>query len=42
MLYKEFDALDDDITSVVEKAELNMYLEDKRLNKALDIDVLNY
>ncbi|KAK1366616.1 hypothetical protein POM88_042177 [Heracleum sosnowskyi] len=39
---KEFDALDCDQGTASEKSELDKYLEEKRLNKALDVDVLDY
>ncbi|KAL8116100.1 hypothetical protein AgCh_022553 [Apium graveolens] len=38
---KEFDALERDLNPV-EKTELEKYLEEKRLNKSLDIDILEY
>ncbi|KAL8157067.1 hypothetical protein AgCh_001966 [Apium graveolens] len=38
----EFDALENDLSSAVEKTELDRYLEEKRLNHAIDIDVLEY
>ncbi|KAL8097492.1 hypothetical protein AgCh_030575 [Apium graveolens] len=40
-IMKEFDALERDLNSV-EKTELEKYLEEKRLNKSLDIDILEY
>ncbi|KAL6502069.1 hypothetical protein OROGR_027202 [Orobanche gracilis] len=39
---KEFDALDNDDNSALEKTELDRYLEEKRLNRATEIDVLDY
>ncbi|KAL8101984.1 hypothetical protein AgCh_033764 [Apium graveolens] len=39
---KEFDALDCDHGTTIEKNELDRYLEEKRLNRALEIDVLDY
>ncbi|KAL8124180.1 hypothetical protein AgCh_011986 [Apium graveolens] len=38
---KEFDALDRDLNPV-EKTELEKYLEEKRSNRSLDIDILEY
>lgn len=39
---KEFDALDDEVGSALEKTELDKYLEEKRLNRNLEIDILEY
>ncbi|XP_074337273.1 zinc finger BED domain-containing protein RICESLEEPER 2-like [Apium graveolens] len=39
---KEFDALENDLSSSVEKIELDRYFKEKRLNRAIDIDMLDY
>ncbi|KAK1385013.1 zinc finger BED domain-containing protein DAYSLEEPER-like [Heracleum sosnowskyi] len=39
---KEFDALDNEVNSTAEKIELDRYLEEKRLTRIIDIDVLDY
>ncbi|KAL8102577.1 hypothetical protein AgCh_027190 [Apium graveolens] len=39
---KEFDALDSDHGTALEKNELDRCLEEKRLNRALEIDFLDY
>ncbi|KAK1382856.1 zinc finger BED domain-containing protein RICESLEEPER 2-like [Heracleum sosnowskyi] len=39
---KEFDALDCDQGTASDKSELDKYLEEKRLNRALDVHVLDY
>lgn len=42
MFYQEFDALDSDLNPTLEKIELDRYLEEKRLNMSIDIDILEY
>ncbi|KAK1403171.1 hypothetical protein POM88_002776 [Heracleum sosnowskyi] len=39
---KEFDALDMELNPTLEKTELDRYLEEKRLNKITNIDILEY
>lgn len=41
-LLKEFDAMDEEIGAAVEKTELDKYLEEKKLNRNLEIDILEY
>lgn len=42
LLFQEFDALDRDLNPILEKTELDRYLEEKRLNRNLEIDILDY
>ncbi|XP_074351936.1 zinc finger BED domain-containing protein RICESLEEPER 2-like [Apium graveolens] len=39
---KEFDAMDEEDSVALEKTELDKYLEEKRLNRNLEIDILDY
>lgn len=39
---KEFDAMDEEFGAVLEKTELDKYLEEKKMNRNLEIDILQY
>ncbi|KAL8147277.1 hypothetical protein AgCh_004845 [Apium graveolens] len=39
---REFDALDSELNPTLEKTELDRYLEEKRLNMSIDINILEY